>query len=102
MGPLENTWYTVLAKGWSDNTKFWEPEFNKHGSCASRSSVIGDDVNYFKRTLELFNQLYIGTTLYGNGHRVGGTVYLKNIVDIIEDRIGATIQYNVVTNEVSI
>ncbi|OWR45207.1 Ribonuclease T2 domain protein [Danaus plexippus plexippus] len=99
LGPLENTWYTVLAKGWSDNTKFWEHEFNKHGSCASRSSVIGDDVNYFKRTLELFNQLYIGTTLYGNGHRVGGTVYLKNIVDIIEDRIGATIQYNLVTNE---
>lgn len=102
LGPLENTWYTILAKGWSDNNKFWEHEFNKHGSCASRSSVIGDDVNYFKRTLELFNQLNVGTTLYANGIRVGATVNLKDIVDTIEDRIGATIQFDLVTNDVSI
>ncbi|XP_074107666.1 uncharacterized protein LOC141532930 [Cotesia typhae] len=97
LGPLENTWYTVLAKGWSNNNQFWEHEFNKHGSCASRSSVIGDDVNYFKRTLELFNQLNIGTILYANGIRVGATVNLKDIVNTIEDRIGAKIQFDLVT-----
>ncbi|XP_074107668.1 uncharacterized protein LOC141532932, partial [Cotesia typhae] len=102
LGPLENTWYTVLAKGWSNNNQFWEHEFNKHGSCASRSSVIGDDVNYFKRTLELFNQLNIGTILYANGIRVGATVNLKDIVNTIEDRIGAKIQFDLVTNDVSI
>ncbi|CAD6243346.1 GSCOCT00013039001.2-RA-CDS [Cotesia congregata] len=99
LGPLENTWYTVLAKGWSDNKKFWEHEFKKHGSCASRSSIIGDDVNYFKRTLELFNQLNIGTTLYENRLRQGDTVNLKNIIYSIEDRIGATIQYDLVMND---
>ncbi|AAZ04290.1 hypothetical protein ORF1102 [Cotesia plutellae polydnavirus] len=99
LGPLENTWYTILAKGWSDNTKFWEHEFYKHGSCASRSSVIGDDVNYFKRTLELFNQLNIGVTLSQNGHRVGTTVNLGNIINSIEDRIGATIHFDLVTND---
>lgn len=102
LGPLENTWYTILAKGWSDNVKFWEHEFYKHGSCASRSSVIGDDVNYFKRTLELFNQLNIGVMLSQNGNRVGATVNLGNIIESIEDRIGATIHFDLVKNDVSI
>nr|ABK57022.1 Ribonuclease T2 domain [Glyptapanteles indiensis] len=98
LGVLENTWYTILAKGYSDNTKFWEHEFKDHGSCASRSSVIGNDVKYFEKTLELFNQLNIGTTLYNAQYKVGTTTKLRNIVFVIEDRIGATINADIITN----
>ncbi len=102
LGVLDNTWYTILAKGYSDNTKFWEHEFKDHGSCASRSSAIGDDVKYFEKTLELFSQLNIGTTLSNARYKVGTTTELRNIIEVIEDRVGATINAAIVTNLVSI
>ncbi|CAD6243319.1 GSCOCT00014212001.2-RA-CDS [Cotesia congregata] len=98
LGALDNTWYTILAKEWSENTKFWEHEFNKHGSCATRSSVIGDDVNYFKRTLELHRQLNIGMTFSLGGLKTGATIKLRYIIDIIEKKVGATVKIDFVQN----
>lgn len=83
LGVLDNIWYTLLAKKWSDNKKFWEHEFYKHGSCASRSSVIKDGVDYFKRSLVLHAQLDIGMTLSRGGIKVGVVTKLRNIVDVI-------------------
>ncbi|AEE09526.1 conserved hypothetical protein [Cotesia vestalis bracovirus] len=98
LGVLDNIWDTLLAKGWSDNKKFWEHEFYKHGSCASRSSVIKDDVDYFKRSLELHAQLDIGMTLSRGGIKVGVVTKLRNIVDVIEKKVGATVKIDYVQN----
>nr|CCQ19217.1 conserved hypothetical protein RNAseT2-like [Cotesia sesamiae Kitale bracovirus] len=98
LGVLDNVWDTSLDKEWSNNKKFWEHEFYKHGSCASRSSVIKDDVDYFKRSLELHAQLDIGMTLSRSGIKVGAIMKLGNIINVIENKVGAKVKIDYVQN----
>lgn len=102
LNKLEKNWYTILDKQYSDNKKFWEYEFNKHGSCATRSSVIGDDVNYFGRTLELFSQLSIDTTFVTGRYKVGTTAKVRDIINMMRKRLNAIIKVNFVPDPVSI
>ncbi|XP_074107426.1 uncharacterized protein LOC141532806 [Cotesia typhae] len=98
LGVLDNVWDTALDKKWSDNKKFWEHEFYKHGSCASRSSIIKDDVGYFKRSLELYAQLDIGMTLSRRGIKIGAITTLGNIINVIENKVGAKVKIDYVQN----
>nr|ABK57041.1 Ribonuclease T2 domain [Glyptapanteles indiensis] len=96
LGTLDNSWYTILAKGYSNNRKLWEHEFNDHGSCASRSSVIGDDVNYFIRTIQLVQQLNISFTLANGKYKVGSTTKLRDIIGIMENKLKVNIKIDYV------
>nr|ACE75125.1 ribonuclease T2 domain-containing protein [Glyptapanteles flavicoxis] len=95
LGTLDNSWYTIFAKGYN-NKKLWEHEFKDHGSCASRSSVIGDDVNYFIRTIQLVQQLNISSTLASSRYKAGFTTKLRDIIGIMKNKLEVNIRVDYV------
>ncbi len=50
---LHDNWYSTKEK----DSQFWEHEWNKHGTCMFNNQPQTNELEYFSKTLELFNKV---------------------------------------------
>lgn len=92
---MQQNWPTLACPSGSGST-FWSHEWEKHGTCAE--SVFTNQHAYFKKTLDLKNQVDLLSILQGADIHPDGKSYdLVNIRNAIKSAIGYTpwIQCNV-------
>ncbi|XP_013200772.1 uncharacterized protein LOC106143271 [Amyelois transitella] len=92
MDELEECWYSILEN--KTNIQSWEDEFENHGSCATRADPIRDDVDYFRKTIELFYNVNLGGKLTSGEFKPGDVRKLKDVKNIINKQIGAEVEVN--------
>ncbi|XP_013200759.1 ribonuclease T2 [Amyelois transitella] len=97
MNKLERSWYSILKR--STNIQFWKHEFENHGSCATRADPIRDDVDYFRKAIELYYNVNRGGKLTGGEFKPGDVRKLKDVKNIINRKIGAEVKVNTFKHE---
>ncbi|KAM6571019.1 hypothetical protein CsatA_015099 [Cannabis sativa] len=84
---LQKNWPTLACPSGS-GLKFWEHEWEKHGTC---SESVLDQHSYFQTTLNLKRKLNLLQVLKDAGIQPNGQVYsIENIKEAIQNGIGYT------------
>ncbi|RWS22595.1 ribonuclease Oy-like protein, partial [Leptotrombidium deliense] len=94
--------YEDLSENWSslygNNKKFWQHEWEKHGTCSYASKQLLGQENYFKQTLKLFKKIDLNTWLAKrsiNPKPLGSKseYKLEDIRDAIRDYHGKRVRF---------
>ncbi|XP_044582939.1 ribonuclease Oy-like [Cotesia glomerata] len=98
---LENKWFNICSykQHGCSMTNFWDREFSKHGTCASRSSLISSDLGYFKMAVNMMDRVNVAGIFINSGFKVGDKLTYGEIVDIVNDTIGIRARVEVFENK---
>ncbi|KAH0554618.1 hypothetical protein KQX54_011916 [Cotesia glomerata] len=99
---LKENWLSL--NGFSrSNREFWEHEWIKHGTCASRLPAMKNVRLYFEKTLEIFYKANVYAKLTAGGFRPRTVMTQKDMRDkismILKQRVNIAIQYHPRTSE---
>ncbi|PKA50715.1 Extracellular ribonuclease LE [Apostasia shenzhenica] len=87
VGSMQEEWPTLACPS-SDGNKFWEHEWEKHGTC---SESVLDQHSYFHSALQLKNKINLLQILKGAGIEPDGGFYkVSSIKDAIKEATGFT------------
>lgn len=94
---LHKHWYSI--RNGVSNEDFWRHEYKDHGNCATRSSSIITSEEYFTKTLELYNNLFLSHTLKQGGFIPGKVKTLREILTIIKQKTQTQVNIRTVYND---
>ncbi|XP_033114923.1 ribonuclease Oy-like [Anneissia japonica] len=84
MKQLNQTWPNLIVE--KPYTEFWQHEWCKHGTCAENCSEMKGEMNYFKKGIDLHEQIRLYVALESENIIPGNHYSLSNVTNAISTK----------------